>query len=165
MLRTTWSSLLIAGIMGTFLGCEGGGGGPATAKVSGTVTSQGKPVAEAIVTFVPKSPGARAAVGTTDASGRFTLTTLKLGDGAMVGSYGVTVTKVSRPTGLPAEGGEIPPEAQAAAKKAQEDAKKSGGTDEGGKDLLPTKFRSPDTSGLTAEVKSGRNDFPFDLKE
>ncbi|MFO0923270.1 MAG: hypothetical protein U0905_12360 [Pirellulales bacterium] len=33
------------------------------------------------------------------------------------------------------------------------------------KDLLPAKYKLPGTSGLTADVKSGKNEFTFDLSE
>lgn len=164
MSRTWCNRLLIAVAVASLLGCQRSGG-PSTAAVTGTVTFKGKPVAGAIVTFAPKAPPARAAAGTTDASGRFRLTTLTPGDGAMAGSYSVTVTKVTRPTGLPAESGAIPPEAEAALRKAKEEAKKTEGTEES-KDLLPEKYKGAATSGLTAEVKAGqKNDFTFDLKE
>ena len=66
-----------------------GCGRPNMAKVSGTVTSQGSPVADAIVQFVPtKGPGA---AGRTDTEGQFSLTTLKPGDGAFLGAFRVTV--------------------------------------------------------------------------
>lgn len=162
MLRTIGGSLIVAVVVGSLLGCQRAGG-PATQKVSGKVTFNGQPVEGAIVTFAPKSPGAKAAAGTTDASGRFQLTTLAPGDGAVAGSYGVTVIKPVRPTGPPADSGAVPPEAEEAVKKAKEEAKKGGGEE---KELLPEKYKSPEKSGLTAEVKAGqKNDFTFDLKE
>lgn len=170
MLRTICGSLIVVVVVGVLLGCQRTGG-PATEKVSGKVTFKGQPVAGAIVTFAPKSPGAKAAAGTTDASGRFRLTTSGAGDGAVAGSYAVTVIKPERPKGPPAESGAIPPEAQEAVKKAQEEAKKTQeegkkAGDEGSKESLPEKYKSAETSGLTAEVKARQsNDFTFDLKE
>ena len=70
--------------------------GPAplpTHPVSGTVTKKGQPVAGAAVTFVPDSADGRSAVGVTDANGAFKLTTQEQDDGAMLGSYKVTVAK------------------------------------------------------------------------
>src|SRR5262245_38254316 len=60
--------------------------GPKTEPVTGTVTLDGKPLAGAQVVFQPKS-GGQAASGTTDAQGKFTLTTFNAKDGAAVGSY------------------------------------------------------------------------------
>ncbi len=59
--------------------------------VSGTVTFQGKPLEYHQVSFIP-TDGRRAAVGTTDASGKFTLGTNGVGDGAPPGKHKVTIT-------------------------------------------------------------------------
>jgi hypothetical protein len=130
------------------LGCRGGNAELGTVRVSGTVRFKGQPVADAIVNFLSPTPGLRGAVGKTDASGRFELTTLTPGDGAMPGSYGVVISKQeglptdSKPTGLPDT---KPPQ---------------------GKDLLPSKYKTTSTSGLTADVKArGTNRFDFDLQE
>jgi len=131
--------------------------------VSGTVTLAGQPVEGASVAF--KSEGAgRAAAGTTDASGRFQLTTLKANDGAAPGKYKVTVIQhekrdidvnapdpmtVARMSGKPLD----PTDAAAAAEMMKSP-----------KNLLPEKYANADESGLTAEVTSGGdNDFTFDL--
>ena len=72
-----------------------GCGNPGMAKVSGTVTWRGTPVPDAVVQFLPTSkPGAG---GRTDAEGRFSLTTLKPGDGAYVGQGRVTITPYDIP--------------------------------------------------------------------
>lgn len=123
--------------------------------VSGTVTYQGKPLAGAVVSFIPEKAGDRSAGGTTDESGRYQLTTFESSDGAIVGKYRVTVTKreaaadVKVPEGL----------AGAAAEEMQERANAVG------KPLIPQKFFVPESSGLTAEVKSGSNTFDFTLSE
>ena len=61
-------------MLGTsLLGCGGGSDAPKLANASGIVTYKGIPVSGALVTFVvPKSP---LATGTTDAEGKFTLST------------------------------------------------------------------------------------------
>ncbi len=62
--------------------------------VAGKVERRGKPVAEARVVFHPESdlpPGVHSPLASTDAEGRFELTTLKSGDGAPTGNYRVTV--------------------------------------------------------------------------
>ena len=64
--------------------------------VQGTLTVDGRPLANANVIFVPDDPDGKSATGTTDASGAFRLTTFKLHDGAMRGSYKVTVTHSER---------------------------------------------------------------------
>src|SRR5262249_37913654 len=73
-------------------GCE-----PTLAPVKGRVTCNGKPVAEAQITFdpVPKNEGDRDAgkpgTGFTDAAGNDRLTTFHAGDGALVGPHRVSV--------------------------------------------------------------------------
>jgi hypothetical protein len=62
-------------------------------KVQGAVTLDGKPLAGAMVTFLPSGEkgGGRPAGGRTDADGSFRLTTFKADDGALPGHYRVTV--------------------------------------------------------------------------
>lgn len=72
------------------VGC--GGGNPlGLAPVSGRVTLDGTPLADATVSFIPDQ--GRPASGTTDAEGRFQLTTLTPGDGVLSGDHKVTVMK------------------------------------------------------------------------
>jgi len=77
-------------------GC-GGGDGVDRLKVQpvqGTVTFEGKPLANAQVAFHPKNPSdqrAKVALGTTDASDNFQLTTYDTNDGAVAGEFTVTV--------------------------------------------------------------------------
>jgi uncharacterized GH25 family protein len=80
-----------------FVGC-GSSNEYETTRVSGLVTCQGKPVANATVNFTPVPEESRAAgqrgrvaLGHTDKDGRFTLTTYQDGDGAIVGKHVVTV--------------------------------------------------------------------------
>ncbi len=70
------------------LGC--GRGGPKTARVSGTITMSGKPLSNVGVTFLPTKKGP-AGVGNTNENGEFTLTTVRRGDGAVIGKHKVTV--------------------------------------------------------------------------
>src|SRR5436190_2913949 len=66
---------------------------PATYRVTGTVTMQGKPVAAAVITFVPTSNEGQAASAITDADGKYALTTWQAGHGARPGEYRVKVSK------------------------------------------------------------------------
>lgn len=116
---------------------------PGTVPVTGTVTHGGSPVDGATVTFMPQSEGSAGAVGKTDASGKYSLTTFQLGDGAIPGTYQVTVSKVVIEAGISEEEsnaylarGETPPPPTE-------------------KNLLPEKYKSPETTDLTAEVKDG----------
>lgn len=70
---------------------------PETIPVSGTVTLDGQPVAGAAVVFTPEE--GQKATGTTDASGRFELSSFQLGDGAVPGRHRVTVAKTTVDSG------------------------------------------------------------------
>ena len=72
-------------------GAAGCGGGPKLFPVSGLVTLDGQPLADAGVLFVPVDKGP-AASGTTDAAGKFRLTTTNR-SGAIAGHYGVAISK------------------------------------------------------------------------
>lgn len=148
--------------IGTMLGCSGRGTDkwrqmmPPTYAVSGNVTFKGKPLAGATVVFHPRegiSASRRAAAGLTDSAGRFTLTTLKPGDGAAAGSFLVTVEKTS-PT---VAGASAPPIGESGAFPLGPDPSFA-------KPLIPEKYFSPASSGLSAEVQpSGSNAFVFTL--
>ena len=78
------------------IGC-GGGGEHGVAKAGGTVTLDGKPVPDLVVTFTPQAPAGTAtpgksATGRTDAEGKFTLSTYQMQDGAIVGNHQVAVS-------------------------------------------------------------------------
>jgi hypothetical protein len=100
------------GVLGSVLALAGpgcGGGKDRTVAVKGNVTLDGKSLVGALVTFVPKDPSAgRAAIGRTDANGRFQLSTYNTDDGALPGEYKVTVAyqeaaegqAVDDPTGM-----------------------------------------------------------------
>jgi hypothetical protein len=112
-----------------------------TAAVTGLVTFHGQPVEGAAVTFMPKS--GPVASGKTDSEGRFKLMTVSPGDGAVAGEHAVTVIKQEFVGG--------PPSAKNPYPKSR--------------DILPTRYGKPTTSGLTAIVKlDGKNEFPFELK-
>jgi hypothetical protein len=77
-------------VVSIFLIAGCGSRGPKTARVSGTVTMSGKPLAKVGVTFLPTKKGP-AATGVTNENGEFTLTTARKGDGAVLGKHKVTV--------------------------------------------------------------------------
>lgn len=133
------------------VGCAG----PAldgTVPVSGTVTYQGEPVEGAMVMFIPEGDW-RAASGRADADGRFHLSTLAPSDGAMVGSYKVTISKTE--VSASRESDEAPPPSR------NPEWPPITATE-----LVPVKYKRPETSGLEVEVTSnGENDFSFELED
>lgn len=139
-----WNVLIVVSVLAVCLagviGC--GKGRPGTVRVTGVVTLDGSPVEGASVTFYP-AEGGRPASGTTDAQGKFTLTTFESGDGAPPGNYNVTVIKMA--------GGKATADEQAG---SGEEAL-MGAEDTEGVSLLPAKYGNVKTSGLSVEVKAG----------
>jgi hypothetical protein len=142
-------------LFGLYKWLFGSAGGPDLTRVRGTVTLEGKPLAGAVVTFHPVSKDGGWAVGSTDRFGRFGLTTAGLGSGVLPGEYRVTVTKFSSDEKImdPDEAkqftsreGKLPPAPKVT-------------------NLVPAKFASIETSGLSATVtRRDGTRFQFDLK-
>src|SRR5262245_48066706 len=88
LLMTSASVALMA------LGCGGDPSMPKTAKVSGKVTYNGKPVFPGSVTFTPAGGdkmATQSATGQLNEDGTFTLTTFNTGDGAVIGQHTATI--------------------------------------------------------------------------
>lgn len=135
---------LVASVV-LFVGC-GGTGGTATVKVTGTVTYGGKALSGVNVTFTPEK--GRPAGGTTDSSGRFSLTTVNPGDGAVEGNHTVTITPgpATAPPPMPGT-----PEARRAG---------------AARPPFPARYSDPRKSGLNASVKrGGSSEFTFELRD
>lgn len=66
---------------------------PQTIPVTGTVILDDRPVAGAVVVFLPEQ--GQMATATTDGTGRFVLSTFELADGALPGKHRVTVAKTT----------------------------------------------------------------------
>lgn len=121
-----------------------GCGGPGPVPVKGTVTFNGKPVANVNVVLIG-SDGKRAN-GITDASGNFSqLTTIKEGDGAVPGEYTVVITPKT----------DVNQEPTKADDYAVPDASKQ---------AFPPKYSDVTLSGLKVTVTGGANDLKVDLK-
>jgi len=142
-------------------GAEGDAGRAPVHEVSGKVTLGGKPLTDAVVTFSPKGQYP-AAVGRTDSSGTFTLTTYEPGDGAAAGDYVVLVVKEPRSSGdpAPAHGAHGGPASSGNPAAAHAQARKNAPQSE-----VPAKYGLTDQSGLAATVTDdGDNTFNFDLQ-
>lgn len=154
-----WMAVCLAAL--AIMGCNQGGSSLDTVPVSGIVTLDGTPVEGAVVTFSPTSTTGTAASGKTDATGRYQLTTLNPGDGALPGSYNVIISKTEGGTSSAIKPGMTDEEATIAAMEARDAA---GGAEAEIKDVLPAKYKSTAESGLKAEVAAGKGEFNFDLK-
>lgn len=137
------------------IGC-GGRTGPTVVPVTGTVKVKGQPVEGAQVTFM--APGApRASTGTTDAQGRFRLTTMATHDGAIPGknSVGIANKARSQETMSPDKPSAAYDQMMTSAASRKKDPSQG---------PVPDKYANPATSGLTADVApDGKNDFTFDI--
>jgi hypothetical protein len=123
----------VAGIMiPALLVCLGCGGGD-VGYVEGTVTMDGNPLPDALVTFQPES--GRPSYGRTDGNGRYELIYTKDAKGAVPGKHTVTISTLQE--GDPDAGGKSIPE------------------------KVPAKYNT--NTELTREVTPGSNKLDFEL--
>ena len=133
------------------------------------MTYQGKPLEGGNVNFTPTDPKGRAASGAiTD--GQYSLTTHDPGDGALPGSYKVSIvakeidpSKVEVKVKTATKGGLTDAQKQAIALQFQQFS--IGKAAAAAKNLIPAHYSSPETSGLTFEVKETSNTANFELKD
>jgi hypothetical protein len=156
--RTAGAALLLLVVGCLLLGCNRSNSS-ATYPVRGTVTYHGQPLGGASVTFMADG-ASRAAIGKTDETGNFQLTTFKPNDGAVPGTHVVTVKKYdSDPPPLPTAqpDGAVDPavEAKYTAAMARWLAT--------AKIAVPKKYTTPRTSDLHREVVAGENTFEIEL--
>lgn len=145
--RATWCVVAIAAVVAA--GC--GKSGPKLHPASGTVTLDGKPLADATVTFVPSA--GRPSDGKTDASGKYAIMTNGQ-PGVPEGDYKVAVSKFTAQ-------GEMPVMAPSPQDMVKMYEKKKKGEIE--KSPVPAKYGRADTSGLSAKVGSDASKNVFDL--
>ncbi len=163
MLRLIGTMVVGLAVLG-ILGCGGGAKRLDTVLVSGTVTLDGAPVEGARVVFAPTSGGGVAASGTTDASGRYKLTTRDPNDGALPGSYAVMISKTEAEKSPATEAIKPGMSDEEAMKASMEAHLKSGEAEPKFTEKLPAKYKAPATSGFKAEVtKGGKSEFNFEL--
>ncbi|MDR1484644.1 MAG: carboxypeptidase-like regulatory domain-containing protein [Planctomycetaceae bacterium] len=127
--------------------------------VSGTVTYQGKPVAGALVSFVPEVPEIRGAAAMTDSNGQFVVVTQGAKEnGAMYGKYKITVTKLIEVDNV---GNEVirKPVAEYNPNNKQVEIQYKQ------KNLLPEKYSKQDTTDLTVTVEKRKNNFKLELTD
>ena len=138
MPRLLFMTVLLS-LGGLFVGCEASGTA-GLVPVSGKVTVSGKPLTQGAITFVADGSGTTAA-SEIDATGKYTLSTHKPGDGVAPGSYKVRIESWATPPRMD-ETGTHP-----------------------GKLAIAEKYLDAQRSGLTATVKDGSEtqEFNFDL--
>ena len=168
--RTRGLLLITACVLSLASGCSRGRQYPPTHSVSGVVTIDGQPIADAIVSFLPDD-GQNPANGSTDASGRYELTSFTRGDGAMEGSFRVTIVKYEKEgEDKPVVSAEKPTAAEAESEETgNEDYVPAGMVvsqyDTGPKNLLPKQYADQQETPLTAAVRPEENSIDFNLSK
>jgi hypothetical protein len=127
--------LLICAPLALFSGC-GGGADAGTAAITGVVTVDDKPIAQASVAFIGNE-GARLASASTDASGKFKIR-------AALGKNVVTVAKA--PPGGPAPPPSDEPQLMPSAGEYAQMQKGIAASE------IPAKYGDPKTSGLSFDI-------------
>ena len=143
------SCLLILGTV-AFAGCSSKSADkwqqkrPVVYKATGVVQYNGEPVDGATVLYYN---GDQTAHAITDAQGKYSMTSFNDKDGAAAGTHKVSIRKTTAEKGEDRSADRVPPKTPPT-------------------DLLPVKYRKPDTSGLTAEVTAGGKNFEsFELED
>jgi hypothetical protein len=153
--------------LAAILGCGADDGIGRRYAVSGIVTYNDVPLEKGNIQFLPVDATGRAASGVI-ADGRYSLTTLDPDDGALPGRYKVSViakeVDLSRVT-LDLKGQRSMTEAQKKRFTAENPQLAALQANKKAKDLVPPKYSSPETSGITHEVKEGSNQINIELKD
>ncbi len=128
---------------------------PDTVPCEGTVTYDGKPLTEAQILFIPDaSTTGQGASGTTDASGKYSLSSRNSAGetvkGIIPGKYRVSFSRMVKPDGAPW----IP-----------DPANPVGPASIGAREEMPLKYSDPANSLQLAEVKAGGAPVDFTLKK
>ena len=122
---------------------------PSLVPVSGTVTADGQPLANATVTFIPMdgTPGF-GGTGKTDAAGQYTLAGSRdNAPGIPPGDYRVAISKRLMPDGSEVPASDNTPPMMSPARES-----------------LPVGYSNPATTQLTAKVQPGGGPLDFALK-
>lgn len=92
-LRTFYVVAICFGCMISLTACGGGGSdAPELGQVTGKVTMDGAPLADAYITFMPEKK--RASSATTDSEGNYALIYIREEPGAAIGKHKVVVSKL-----------------------------------------------------------------------
>ncbi|MEZ6064310.1 MAG: hypothetical protein R3B90_01060 [Planctomycetaceae bacterium] len=139
------SAALIVGLALVASGCGGGGGdAPTVYEVKGKVTNGTTPLAGVQVNFVPAGDTGLPSAGVTDAEGMYVLKRHTGEEGAMPGSYVITLSMSTSTTSEAAySAGGKPPEVDDS--------------------VIPEKWQNADTSPKKVEVKAEANTVDIDV--
>lgn len=134
----TRATILLAAITGATIGLAGCGeeDGPTLVTAKGTVTLDGKPLADADITLVPTGEtGGLGGEGRSNANGEFTIASKRGGELISPGEYRAVVSKRLMPDGSPVPADDDTPPIESPARES-----------------LPARFSSEEASKLTANV-------------
>lgn len=140
-----WKCLKLLAVICVLVAAGCGSRGPKLGEVTGTVTLDGQPLENVIVTFSPVAGGA-ASTGVTDSQGRYQLVS-QLGRGALIGQHRISVR--SQP----------PTQATAGSVSSDDPSYQYGGEDSSRAPVFVEKIppRYNTQTELMREVKPGRN--------
>jgi hypothetical protein len=140
-LRRSMVSCCIAGVFVPVFGCRGQAD-PRAPRVpfKARVVLDDQPVVAAVVVLSPQD-GGHAATGISDSDGKVVFSTFGSQDGVVPGRYAVMISKTETNSveGISSDDPSYDPAKAAAAQRPA-------------RDLLPSRYTSPATSGLTIEV-------------
>ncbi|MCF0234112.1 MAG: carboxypeptidase regulatory-like domain-containing protein [Thermoguttaceae bacterium] len=162
-------AVVLAAFCAISCGCKKGGLA-GLVQFTGVVTYNGEPVGDVQLTFAPDGGGenARSALAKTAEDGTFTAMTLSPNDGILPGTYKITARKMTEGTSIEEASGKKTgggSEGDDETLSDAETAKYSYLKDEV-ENVLPMKYASPYTSGLTVTIeKGGVKDFKIELTD
>jgi hypothetical protein len=142
----------------TFMGC--GSGGPELGEVSGTVTKNGEPLPDVLVTFVPVD-GGRASTGKTDENGEYSLM-YGTEPGALVGEHQVKVTSTSSGEAKQAVDPEMSSSSDAYMNQAKGGMSQDAYDSAESTESIPERYNTQ--TELTFNVTSGSNTYDINIE-
>lgn len=150
-----WALVAIAGLV--FLaGCPGGGYSGPTGTVSGTVTLGGEPAPQGCTVGFVSDQGFTAS-GRVGAGGKYELSVAGKGNAIPVASYKVTVTP-------PAAGETSDQDYEKMMEESASGAEEPKAKTEPAEEVIPAKYASTATSGLSFDVQKGPNTIDIKLE-
>ncbi len=135
-------------------------------QVSGSLTFSGAPLADATISFFPLQNGTPTAMGRSDSTGNYTLTTYNAEDGAAAGDYVVLISKFVAPAS--SADGTDPGHSDDPYADSNDNSHAAGGSKKSGSSggsLIPDRYGAKEASPLKATVEAGaENKFDFVLQ-